>query len=161
MLKLTANRETVNHRASEQAEFARTVEISQSYITNESVMDGSSRHSQSSILQSDLNDHVKIGPVTRIEVFESARVLLIEVQVPSRQPEHVKSRERISRGIEQFARQHIPKDTEHQNSGGVRSPQSSSCGRPRALTQSEQSPVKYKATSRSFFRLDSVNEIGK
>ena len=40
MLKLTANRKTMIHRASEQTEFARTVEVGQFRITNESVMDG-------------------------------------------------------------------------------------------------------------------------
>ena len=34
--------------------------------------------------------HVKIGPVTEIEVFESARALVKDVQVPSRHPGHVK-----------------------------------------------------------------------
>ena len=40
MLKLTANRDTLIHKASEHAEFARTVESGHFYITNESVMDG-------------------------------------------------------------------------------------------------------------------------
>ena len=39
---------------------------------------------------------------------------------------------RGSGGIEQYARQTMPKYTEHQNLGAVLSPQSSSCGRPRA-----------------------------
>ena len=34
---------------------------------------------------------MKIGPVTGIEVFESAGALVIEVQVQSRHPEHGKS----------------------------------------------------------------------
>ena len=50
-----------------------------------------------------ITDHVKIGPLTGIEVFESAG-WVIEVQVPSRQPRNVKSWERISRGVEQYAR---------------------------------------------------------
>ena len=41
MLKLTANRETLIHRASEQAEFfSRKMEIEQFRTTNESVVDG-------------------------------------------------------------------------------------------------------------------------
>ena len=42
MVKLTANRETLFHRASEQAEFASTVEIGQFYMKSESVVDGNS-----------------------------------------------------------------------------------------------------------------------
>ena len=42
MLKLTANREPLTHKASEQAQFARTVDIRQFYITNDSVVDGNS-----------------------------------------------------------------------------------------------------------------------
>ena len=78
---------------------------------------------------------MKIGPVSGIEVFESA----------SRQPGHCESWERVSRGIEQDARQSVPTDTEHQNSGAVLSPQSSRCGRPRAQTQSEHLPATYQA----------------
>ena len=40
LLQLTKNRETLIHRASEQAAFARTGENEHFYITNESVMDG-------------------------------------------------------------------------------------------------------------------------
>ena len=82
MLKLTANRETLIRRASEQAEFARTVHIGQLYITNESVMDGKQysgpRDSRNSRRQAILNDHVKIGPVTGIDVFESAGTLVFK-----------------------------------------------------------------------------------
>ena len=42
MLKLTANRETQIHKASEQAAFARTVVIGKFYITYGSVVDGHS-----------------------------------------------------------------------------------------------------------------------
>ena len=42
LLTLTANRETLTHRASEQAEFARTVDIGQLYIANEPVIDENS-----------------------------------------------------------------------------------------------------------------------
>ena len=55
-----------------------------------------------------LHDHVEIGPVTEIEVFESAGALVLEVQGPSQQQGHVKSWVRISRGIEQYARQSVP-----------------------------------------------------
>ena len=47
MLKLTANLETLLHRAAEQTNFARTVETGQFHITNESVLDGSSSTTQS------------------------------------------------------------------------------------------------------------------
>ena len=39
-------------------------------------------NSQSSRLQSVLNDHAKIGPVTGIEVCKYPETLVIEVQVP-------------------------------------------------------------------------------
>ena len=42
VLRLTENRETLMHRASEQAAFARTLEKGEFYITNKSVMDGNS-----------------------------------------------------------------------------------------------------------------------
>ena len=58
----------------------------------------------------------------------------------------MKSWVRISEGIEQYARPFILTDTEHQSSGAVLAPQSSSCGRPRAQTQGEQSQVRYKAS---------------
>ena len=77
---------------------------------------------------------MKIWPVTGIEVFESAGALGKEVQVPSRQ-----------RGIEQHARHLIPTSTGHQRSEAVLSPHSSSCGRPRARTQNEQSQASFSA----------------
>ena len=88
---------------------------------------------------------MRIGPVTEIDVFDSAGTLGIEVQVPSRQQGNVKSWVRISRGVEQYAGQFIPKETEYQGSGAVLSPQSSTCGRPRAQTLGKQSQVRYKA----------------
>ena len=60
------------------------------------------RNSQTSRLQSDLNDHVKIGPVTGIDVSKSAGTLVIAVQVRSQQTGNSKSWVRISRGIEQY-----------------------------------------------------------
>ena len=78
----------------------------------------------------------------------------MEVQVPSRQPGHVKSWVRISQSVEQHARQFIPEDTEHQGSEAVLSPRSSSSGRPRAQTQGEQSQVRYKAMPKP--KLESV-----
>ena len=42
MQKLTANLEMLMHRASEQADLARTVEFGQCYVTKDSVMDGNS-----------------------------------------------------------------------------------------------------------------------
>ena len=69
---------------------------------NQSAMDGKQfqsfvqripgpRNCQNITLQSVLNDHVKIGTVTGIEVFESAGTMVIDVQVPSQQPENSKS----------------------------------------------------------------------
>ena len=92
-----------------------------------------------------VNVHVGIGPLTEIRVFESIGTWVTKVLVLPRQPGNLKSWMRISRGIEQHARQFIHKDTEQQNSGAVLSTQSSSCGPPRAQTQGEQSPTKYKA----------------
>ena len=174
MLKLTANREMLFHRASEQAECAGTAEIGQFYIKSESVVDGNSctrvcrkysqaRDSQYSRIQAILNDHVNIGPVTEIEVFESAGALVTEVQVPSRQPGNVKSWVRISRGISQHARQFVLKDTEHQSSGAMFSPQSWSCGRPRAQTHGEKPHVMLKelCQSQKLYPLDLVNKFGK
>ena len=87
MPQLTENRETLNHRAAEQTAFARTVESGHFFITNEAVMNGNSstffckeylepRISRISSVQSILNDHVKIGPATGIELFESAGTLV-------------------------------------------------------------------------------------
>ena len=87
-----------------------TGQSSVKHSTNESVMDGHSytllcreysgpRNSQNSRLQAVLNDLVEMGPVTGIEVFNSAETLVIEVQVPSQQPGNPKSRVRISRGM--------------------------------------------------------------
>ena len=112
-------------------------------ITNESVMDGNGstilcrehsepRNSQSSCLQAVLTDHVKIGPVTG--------TLVIEVQVPGQK----KSWVRISRGIEQYAQQFIPTDTDHQ----------------RFCIPVVTTVVKLHP-SQSIFRLDSVNENWK
>ena len=77
---------------------------------------------------------MKIGPVTGIDVFDSAGILVTEVQVPSRQARNLKSWVHLSRGTEEHARQLILNDIEHQNSGVVFSPQSLSCGRLRAQT---------------------------
>ena len=117
LLQLAANHETLIRRASEQAACARTVESGQFHITNESVMDGNSStlfffakktpgHGmlKNSRLQAILDGHVKIGPLTEIEVFASAGALVREVQVPSRQPGDLKSWVRITRGIEQRVR---------------------------------------------------------
>ena len=118
MLQLTEKHETLIRRTSKQAEFARTMEIGQFYITNESVTDGNGssplcredsepRNSRYSRFFAFLHDHVEIGPVTEIEAFESAGAVL-EEQGPSLQQGHVKSWVRISRGMEQHTRQSIP-----------------------------------------------------
>ena len=52
------------------------------------------------------------GPVTEIEVFKFAEAVVIEVQLPSRQPGHVKSWVRSSRGVHRHARLFTPKVTE-------------------------------------------------
>ena len=66
-------------------------------------------------LQGVLTDHVKIGPVTGIEVYKSAGTLVIELQVPSQQAGGTMSRVRISRGVEQHTRQFIPTEADHQH----------------------------------------------
>ena len=112
----TENRETLIRRGSEQAAFARMVEKGQLCITSESVKDGNGsttlcreysepRKSQTSRLQASLNDHVKLGAVTGVEAFISTRILFTEVPTPSREPGNTKSWVRISRGVEQHARQ--------------------------------------------------------
>ena len=113
MLKLIANRETLIHRASYR-------EYSEP------------RYSRSSRIQAVLTGHVQVGPVTAIDVFKSARTLVIEVHVPSQQPGNSKSWMRRSRGTEQYARQFIPTETDHQHLEAASSQQSRSCGRPRA-----------------------------
>ena len=115
------------------------------------------RNSQNSRLQAILNDHVKIGPVTGFEVFVSSGTLVKEVQVPSRQPGNLKSWARISRALEQSARQFTLTDTDSRNSGAARSPQSTSFGRPRAQTTGGHSL----SQSRSWFDwIQSNCEIG-
>ena len=59
-----------------------------------------------------LSDHVRIQPVTGIEVFKSAGNMVIELQVPSQQPGISKSWVRISRGTKQHARFFIPTETD-------------------------------------------------
>ena len=56
----------------------------------------------------------KNGPVTEIEVFKFAEAVVIEVQLPSRQPGNVKSWVCISRGVQRHPRLFTPKVTEHQ-----------------------------------------------
>ena len=52
--------------------------------------------------------------MTGFEYFNYAGTLVIEVQVPSQQPGNSKSWVRKLRGIEQYARQYIPTETDHQ-----------------------------------------------
>ena len=119
LLQLTENRGTLIHKGSELAEFARTLEMGPFHITHEFGMNGNSScpccreyskpgNSRCSRLQAILDDHVKIGPDTEIDVFEYATASVLEVQVPSRQPRNVKSWVRILRGIDQYVRQFIP-----------------------------------------------------
>ena len=83
--------------------------------------------------------------MTEIEVFKSARTLAIKAQVPSRQEGSFKSWVRKSRGMEQYTRQFIFTETDHQNLEAASSQQSTSCGRPRAQVTSGHSLVKFKA----------------
>ena len=50
----------------------------------------------------------RLGPATGIEVFKSAGTLVFGVQLPSQQQGYEKSWVRISRGIEEYARQCVP-----------------------------------------------------
>ena len=137
MLKLIANRETLIHRASDR-------EYSEP------------RYSRSSRLQAVLTGHVKIGPVTAIDVFKSAGTLVIEVHVPSQQPGNSKSWMRRSRGTEQYARQFIPTETDHQHLEVASSQQSICCGGDREhrkqveIRESEKSFAKAKGYIRWF-----------
>ena len=102
-------------------------------------------NSHSSRLQSALDDHVQIGPVTGIEVFKSAGTLVIRVQVPSQQFGKSKSWVRISRGIERYARQCVPTETDHRRIAVPSSQQSTSCGRSRVQEKCGHSPVRCEA----------------
>ena len=130
----------------------RTVDNGQSYTTNESVVDGNSstplcrecsepKNSLVVRVQA-VDDHGKIRPVNGIEVFKSAGTLVIEVQVPSQQPGSSESWVRISRRTEQYARQCVPAETDHQHPEAASSLQSISCGRPRAQETGGNSPVR-------------------
>ena len=130
MLKLTANREPLTHKASEQAQFARTVDIRQCYITNDSVVDGNSstplcteysndfvvdgncstplcteyselRNSQNSRLQA-ISNHMKIGPTSEIE-YSNLQGSGHRSASTVTTTEHVKSWVCLSRGVEQCA----------------------------------------------------------
>ena len=111
---------------------------------------GKSQHSRS---QSVLKDHVKIGPVTGNEVTESAAILVVEVQVPSRQPGNSKSWVRISRGIDQYARLFIPAETDHQNIKAASSQQSTK------LRATASTAVNKLRQSQSLHQLVSVNDF--
>ena len=65
-------------------------------------------YSKFEITKAVLDDHVKIGPVTGIEVFKSAQNLVKEVQAPPQQPRNSASWVRKSREIEKYAPQIIP-----------------------------------------------------
>ena len=67
-----------------------------------------------------------------VVVQDLSGTMLIEVQVPSQQPGNSKSWVRISRGIEQYARQSILTETDHQHLEAASSQAEISCGRPRA-----------------------------
>ena len=135
---------------------AHSTKIGQLFITNESAVDGNSsalsskeysgpRNFSKFNIQEIINDHVKIGPVTDIEVFESAETLVLEVQVPSSQRGNSQSWARRSGGVEHYARQFVPPESEPQHSGAASSPKTLSCGRPGAQTTGGHSPARYKA----------------
>ena len=102
-------------------------------------------HSQSSRLQVVLTDHVKIGPVTVLVVFKSARTSVTDVTSTVTTPTNSKSRVRTSRGTEQYARQFIPSEIDHQHLVAAPSQQSTCCGRLRAQETGGNSSVRCRA----------------
>ena len=127
------------------------MENGQFYIISESVIKGNSstplckkysevRNSQSSRLQSVLNDHIKIGPETGIGVFKSVETSMIEVQVPTQQSGNPKSW--MSATI--YSCRDCP-----QNIDVASSQQSIRCGRSRVQETSEISLHRYEAASKT------------
>ena len=155
LLQLTENHETLIRKASEHAVFVTTVENNSKSPMNPSWTEtvlllccreySEPRKSQNSRLQAVLTDHVKIGPATGIEVSKSAGTLVIEVQIPSQQLENEKAWVRKSRGIDQYARQLILTESDHQHPEAVPSQQSMTCWRPRVQETGGKSSVRYKA----------------
>ena len=154
MLKLTANRETLTELPNKQnlperwkLDFS-ILPMNLSWTERVLLLHAETTQGQLIVeiqsLQAILNDHVKIGPVTRIEVFEYLQNFGFRSTSTATTPGNLNSWVCISRASEQYARLCIPKETEHKNSGAVLSFQSSSCGRPRAQTQGVQSPARYK-----------------
>ena len=95
LLQLTENRETQIHRASELADYARTVESGQIFFTNGSVMDGNSsalscrwyaelRNSQNSILQSIPNPSHQDRASDRIWYLNLQELWFLKYKVHSR-----------------------------------------------------------------------------
>ena len=118
-------------------------------VPNNSGENSEPKYSWDSRFRAILNDHVKTAVVTGIEVFQSAGTLAIEVKIPSQQSGNMKCWVRISRGIEQYARQFIPSETDHPNLEAAASQQSISCGRPRAQGIGGNSTVRYERCAKA------------
>ena len=119
MLKLSASHKILIHRNSEQTIFPEwwilgnslspMIPLRMKIVLStlqcwEHPEPRNSRNSRSGAI---IIDRVKVGPLTGIEVFESAGASVEEVQVSHQRPEQVKSWVRISRGVDQHARQLI------------------------------------------------------
>ena len=108
-------------------------------------MNGTPRNSRDSRLRAILTDRVKIGLVTRVKVFTFAGTLVIQVQVPSQQPENPNSLCGSRDEIEQNARQFTPAELNHPNPEAASSQQSVSCGRLGAQETGGNLPVRCEA----------------
>ena len=84
------------------------------------------RHSPTTKFQLILNDRVKIGPLTEVEVFESAEALVLRSTTSF-------TTTRNSKSMNKYEQHVILTDTDHQISGAATSQQPLSCGRLRGL----------------------------
>ena len=82
-------------------------------------------------------------------ILNDPGTLAIEVKIPSQQSGNMKCWVRISRGIEQYARQFLPSETDHPNLEAAASQQSISCGRPRAQGIGGNSTVRYERCAKA------------
>ena len=164
VLQITKNPETLFRRASEHAEFARTVEIGQSYITNESVMDGNSctllcreYSERQGILE--IQDCKQFSTITRasnrnrsVRVCRNFGYRSASTVTTARKFEVLGAY--ITRNWTVLTTVILTKP-EHPNSGAVFSPLSSSCGRPRAVNFHQYKAVpRPKPTSIGFSHRD-------
>ena len=156
----------------EQAACARTVESEHIYITNESVMDGNSSNysfMQRKLITKDIlkvRDHKQFLPIMstsdqRLELKYSnlQELLVIEVQVQSKQPGNSKSWVRISREVQPHTRQVIPTETNHQQLKPRHHSSQSAAGdrEHRKPLHIRQSDIKVRQ-SQSLYQMVSVNE---